>query len=147
MIKREHSTREALAAANGRWASEDVDARKAATQAADIAVAEAQGARLVMSKKEKAKMLKQQQADAAQAIVDEMKASKLYHAQLESKRDKRKEYKGLGHKVAAVWKEEHKQLKAQLRIGAAERRTFHEVGPLAWPRQVLGFYLMRACPV
>jgi hypothetical protein len=51
VVKREHCTPEAMQANDGKWAQVDVEARKAAAIAADIAVAEANGGGAAMSKK------------------------------------------------------------------------------------------------
>jgi len=104
VIRREQSTPAALHAATGKWPTVDEDARRAAASAADIAVAEAAGQKKFMSKKAKVSMLKKQQAEAAQAIVDEIKASHKYHDAIEDTCDLLKQYKGLGRRVAAEWK-------------------------------------------
>ena len=130
-----------------------VRTRARAKTAADIAVAEASGAAKTMSNKEKAKMLKKKQEEAAQVcaslcgrahgcaagsvvrareraqgdeqklqgmtqtharahdaccatqtLMQEFKASKKHHEELDRKRDRTKEFKGLGRKVASEWK-------------------------------------------
>lgn len=126
VIKREHSTPAALQAHDGKWASVDVEARIAAAQAADIAVAEANGERKVMSKKEKEKIRKLQQEAAAQSVMDEFKASQKKEEQLELARDTAEGRKGLGRQVAAEWKRELRDWKAEQKTGAAERRAFHK---------------------
>ena len=126
VIKREHSTPAALQAHDGTWASVDVEARVAAAQAADIAVAEANGERTVMSKKEKEKMRKLQQEAAAQSLVDEFKASNKEEERREQARDAIEGRKGLGRQVAAEWKREFRAWKEEQKTGAAERHAFHK---------------------
>jgi len=126
VIKREHSTPAALQAHDGKWASVDVEARKAAAEAANIAVAEANGERQVMSKKEKAKMLKKQQEEAAQSLMDEFKASQKRSRQQEQAHESLQRRKGLGRQVAADWKREYKDWQAGQKVGAAERHAFHK---------------------